>query len=690
VRAERSEFPHYTTGVDPTEGRNGTLEKSQMPDQRKERIEEILEDVTAVSPAERANHISNACGGDPEMTDEVTSLVASADYSTLTEFLEQGLPKILRSAAASTSESNIENEANQLRQEEDEERKRWQGVFIGDEFENKGRYEIAKLRRFGLMASLFYGADRKMDTAVVVKIPRRSAYVKSESDYEDLKNLNANIRNNFRREFDALRKLQRCSYVVRVQDFGDLPDGRPFMIQEFIDGKNALELLNAHKDSNGRRTGLAFHEVVNIIRQAGKGLQAAHDLSILHRDMKAENIMITHDGHVKLIDFNAADVKLPISPMSTVFKDQTWGTLGYVSPEQLQNMMETDFARTPIPLTPASDVYSLAVTSYQLLTGKMPFSSNVTELVQQQASCSFRPASELRIGVASEIDHLLRSALNPNPAKRPQTPQEFATAFARALEELGQRATEGMPIVQSTPAPVTPAPVTPIRFTLRDEKRTNAKKIGVGLAAVLVLLLASGFVLWILLSDRRARQASNARANVNQVLPSGGPLRSFSYWLDLTRSNNGKPIDRSIRASGQEVFTNGDYFVVNFTSPQDGYLYLLNEGRNHRDATSFYYEGKYRIKPNTHISSSRLGFDNKDGTEQFWFLFSSTPVEILEKYEAPREIPEKETEQVRQYLAQTTPTDLASAEDISNAQTNVEGSGRAIAYKAQLRHRKSE
>src|SRR5205814_2987513 len=121
---------------------------------------------------------------------------------------------------------------------------------------------------------------------------------------------------------------------------------------------------------------------------------------------------------------------------------------------------------------PASDVYSLAVTAYQLLTGKMPFSSNVTELIQQQASCSFRPPSELRIGVASEIDHLLRSALNPNPVKRPQTAQEFATAFTRALEELGQRATQ-VPPVQPLHIPIRPPPVVPKPPPTQDKNRTK-------------------------------------------------------------------------------------------------------------------------------------------------------------------------------------------------------------------------
>jgi serine/threonine protein kinase len=664
--------------------------KTRMPDDRQERVEEILEEVTLVSPEQRATYISDACGGDPEITDEITSLLASQDNTSLTEFLEQGLPKILQSVAASTSQTNIEDEAKQLRQEEDEERKFWEGALIGDHFENKGKYEILKLRRFGLMAALFFGTDRKMGTPVVIKIPRRSAYITSESDYEDLKNLNANIRNNFRREFDALRKLQRCSYVVRVQDFGELPDGRPFMVQEFIDGKNALELLNANRDADGKRTGLAFHEVINIVRQAGKGLQAAHDLSILHRDMKAENIMMTHDGHVKLIDFNAADVKLPISPMSTVFKDQTWGTLGYVSPEQLQNMMETDFERTPIPLTPASDVYSLAVTTYQLLTGKMPFSSNVTELVQQQAACSFRAPSGLRAGVTSEVDYLLKSALNPNPVKRPQTAQEFSIAFARALEEVGQRPTE-VPHVRSIHVPVmSPSAESKAAVAPPEEIKRKPANKSLVLIALLILLTGSGVLVWIVFGGKQTEVANKPTANSNVHAPEPGNMRSFAYWLDLTRTNNGKAIDRSIKASGQEVFTNGDYFVVNFTSPDNGYLYLLNEGRNYRDATSFYYEGKYTIKANTRASSPKLGFDNKDGTEEFWFLFSDKPIAILERYEAPREIPETDTDQVRKYLTQNTPANLTSTEDISNAQTVVKGSGEVIAYKAKLRHRRSE
>ena len=634
-----------------------------MSDERKERLEELLEEVQAVSPAQRSDFILAACQRDPEISAELTALLESEQDFSLTEFLEEGLPEILQSAAESTPERKLANETNQLRREENEEREAWEGTFVGDEFKNQGRYEIVMMRRFGLMASLFYATDRKVEGPVVIKIPRKSAYLRTASDYENLDNLNANIRNNFRREFDALRKLQRCSYVVSVLDFGELPDGRPFMVQEFIEGQNALELLNSYKESGGTRTGLAFKDVINILRQAGKGLQAAHELSILHRDMKAENVMITHDGHVKLIDFNAADVKLPISPMSTVFSHQTWGTLGYASPEQLQNMMESN-VEAIVPLTPASDVYSLAVTTYQLLTGKMPFnSSNGTELIKQQASCSFIAPSELRTGISREIDSLFRAALNPDPALRPQTAQEFATDLARELEEIGYRATdslENLPATQPVP----------------NKTRTRLLAI-----ILLAILSAGGVFTW------RWLKNGNTQTEPPAVTI---PRRSFSYWLDLTRVAKGTAVDTTIRASGQEVFTSGDHFTVNFSSPQAGYLYLINEGRNYKDETSFYYIEKYTVKPDTQVSSSQLGFDNKDGAEQFWFLFSGAPVDVFEEHHPPREIPPAETLRVQKYLSQSVPADLKSEEDMSNAQTEVTGSGAAIAYKVSLRHRRSQ
>lgn len=650
-----------------------------MGTNNKERVEEILEGAEGLDQSQRLAFVNQACQGDAALFDEVCSLLKAGDERSLRELLDNGLPQIMNSLAQGDAGPQSDSEVQNLKREEAEEESRWVGAFVGEHFEGKGKYEIIELRRFGLMASLFFARDRRLGTAVVIKIPRLSAYVESSDDDDSSRDAKTNIRNNFRTEFDALRKLEHCSYVVHVLDFGELPDGRPFMILEFIKGKNGLELLetnNAHQDL---RTGLAFGDVANIIRQAGKGLEAAHELKILHRDMKAENIMVSNDGHGRLIDFNAADVKLPISPLSTVFKHQTWGTLGYTSPEQLKNMLSVSEDRKPVELTSASDIYSLAVTSYQLLTGKLPFSSNLAELIKEQVNCSFTAASKLRPGLDGDIDNLLRNALDYNPSNRPQSAKKFGEELALALERLGSHKTVIPPGLQPT--------------------RSSFSKYAVA-AMVILLLAAGGYGVWWML-DIKTFPNSNTNISATPDYSSpisnsparasvSAPLRTFSYGLDLTRAVNEECVGPTIKASGQEPFTNGDCFVLNFISPQNGYLYLINEGRNYKDVISFYYQGKFKIRANNSVSTPRLVFDNKDGIEQFWILLSDKPVQLFESYQSAREIPEEKTEQIRAYLKQNVPADLTFTEDMANAQTDIQWSGDTIAYRMDLRHRKGQ
>jgi hypothetical protein len=167
--------------------------------------------------------------------------------------------------------------------------------------------------------------------------------------------------------------------------------------------------------------------------------------------------------------------------------------------------------------------------------------------------------------------------------------------------------------------------------------------------------------------------------------------RAFSFWLDWTRTENGRPlVGGPIKASGQEIFTNGDLFVLNLESPRDGYLYLFNEGRNYNDAITFYYQGVYKVKANQKVPSGELVFDKKDGIEQFWILISDQPVPFLEAYRPPMEIPEANGDELRNYLNQNVPADLSSQENLSTATTEVNTSGKTVAYRLSLRHRKKQ
>lgn len=627
----------------------------------KERIEEILERAAQIPKPARLDYIKNACENDQGVIDEVVSLLETGT-DKLDHFLEEGLPRILWSAARNQMEQS-EMEEQQLRREQQEEKSRWEGQCIGDLYNGQGKYEILELRRFGLMASLYSARDRWLDRLVIVKIPRRDAYTKGENDDDNTENEKTNVRNNFRKEFNALRKLEACSYVVKVHDFGELPDERPFMVLEYIHGKNARELLGADGEN---KSGLSVKDAANIIRQAGKGLQAAHENGILHRDIKSENIMVCDDGLVKVIDFNAADLRVPKHQMSTC-KDLTWGTAGYASPEHLRKILVDE----TVSLTSASDVYSLAVTAYELLTGELPFGDNLLEIDERQRNYSFTPVTQARKTLLNTVDDLLREALDYDPRKRLKNAKDFSEQLATALESTRS---EGAPLPFPHPLPT--------------------RKGLAWVALVVLLLVGGGYLLWMISSERTTRSgpltSTTSEKSPNEpIKPPNLSPRSFTYWLDLTRPSNGKP-GALVKASGKEVFIYGDSIVMNFVSPQSGYMYLINEGRNYKDATTFYFEGKFRIRPNERVSSERLGFDNKPGVEKFWVLFSNSPINLLDEYDSPREIPEEKTEQVRNFLNKNAIPDSSAKEDIANAQTEVESSGETVAYKLDLRHRKTE
>ncbi|HXQ72801.1 MAG TPA: hypothetical protein VN844_20045, partial [Pyrinomonadaceae bacterium] len=350
------------------------------------------------------------------------------------------------------------------------------------------------------------------------------------------------------------------------------------------------------------------------------------------------------------------------------------------SPEQLKNMLAEDV--DPIELTPASDIYSFAVTVYQLLTGRPPFSRNLADLIKEQMNSAFVPAGEIRPGLPPEVDSLIRQALDYVPDRRPQSAKQFGEEMARALETPA-----GLHTVVPVPIQV-PSPV----------RSSSSIKYGLALVIVLILGIVS---IWVLRKPTKLSSNHKDEKVETATTPSpvkspisgglGSPsLRTFSFWLDWTRTDQGKALAGGpIKASGQEIFTNGDSFVINLTSAHEGHLYLLNEGRNYNDAITFYYQSKNTINADRKFSSAELVFDNKDGIEQFWILISDQPVGLLESFTPPGEIPEGQTESVRDYLNRHLPSDISATEDLPSATTKVEGSGNPIAFRVSLRHRKS-
>ena len=209
--------------------------------------------------------------------------------------------------------------------------------------------------------------------------------------------------------------------VITIYDIGEA-DGRHFIATEFIDG----ETLRARISAGPLRPALA----VELVGQAARGLEAAHALGIVHRDIKPENVMIRRDGLVKVLDFGLAKLVADDSPASAdvtgafeTMKGEILGTVAYMSPEQARGQL----------VDARSDVFSLAVVFYEMLSGRPPFLGE-TPMDTLAAVLSQEPASLRHLpGVGAALDHAVRHALEKDRAKRWPSTGSFADAVRDAL-----------------------------------------------------------------------------------------------------------------------------------------------------------------------------------------------------------------------------------------------------------------
>jgi serine/threonine-protein kinase len=243
----------------------------------------------------------------------------------------------------------------------------------------------------------------------------------------------------FAMEGRTLARIQ-SRFVPQVFDQGETDDGTPYIVMELLDGVDLRAWV-------GRYGLLDASEVARLLDQVGQALSAAHDLGIVHRDVKPENIIITggrEDFVAKLIDFGIAkSLALPMSAPSLTVSGTTIGSAGHMSPEQLLGAPDVD---------ERSDVWSLAVVAYWCLTGKSPFAGEtyggVCFAIERG---DFPPVSGARGELPVALDAWFTTALAREPDAR------FATARLMCAEFRGALATDpslvGTPMRLSANAP---------------------------------------------------------------------------------------------------------------------------------------------------------------------------------------------------------------------------------------------
>src|SRR5690625_4950117 len=222
----------------------------------------------------------------------------------------------------------------------------------------------------------------------------------------------------FQLEARAVARLKDPGLVaVYDQGFGTPHDAtQPFLVMELVDGGTLRELLN-------ERGPMPPHAVVAVLRPVLRALGIAHRAGLVHRDVKPENILISDDGEVKVVDFGLVRALAAAGITST---NVILGTAAYLSPEQVRDGNAG----------PASDVYGVGVLGYELLTGHTPFSGDsALAVAYQRLEHDVPPPSAAIDGVPGEFDDLVARATALNPADR--YPDGFE--MAREVDAIAQR-----------------------------------------------------------------------------------------------------------------------------------------------------------------------------------------------------------------------------------------------------------
>jgi len=272
-------------------------------------------------------------------------------------------------------------------------------TLIGQELAN---FRIEKHLGRGGMADVYYGIDINLERPVALKVV--DARHRDDPGYAK----------RFVREAQAIAKL-RHEHVIQVYQAGEV-EGLYYFAMEFIDGQGLDELLAEYKEKKQR---LAFTEALRIGRAFASALDYAHEQGIVHRDVKPSNLLIGQDERITLTDFGLA-MDVEQGSMGEVF-----GSALYIAPEQ---------ARRSSDAVPQSDLYSLGIIMYEILTGRVPFDDpSPTAAAVQHLTVEPPHPHEFNPDLTEETAHVLLKALNKKPDERYQTGQAYLDALERAL-----------------------------------------------------------------------------------------------------------------------------------------------------------------------------------------------------------------------------------------------------------------
>jgi len=325
-----------------------------------------------------------------------------------------------------------------------------------------GRYRVVGPAGTGGMSHVIHARDLNLQRDVAIKLLR-----------EDLLQ-DSGFTERFLQEARAAANLLHPN-IVTVYDFGH-DAGRYFMVMEYIDGTDLKTLER-------RRGVLPVSQSVSLMIEVCSGVGYAHRAGLVHCDLKPQNVLVTTDGHPKITDFGIARALTTIRPDES--SSVVWGSPQYFAPEQAAGG----------PPSPASDVYSLGVVLYELLTGRLPFeAAGSAALAEMHLRAVPRPLSLLNPEVPPALDQIVLKVLAKEPSAR-----------YRTADQLGRVLSTFAAGVPDRPQPLRPIPARPRHdpdapTTLYDTQPPPPAPVdwlGVGLGLAALLAVGGLIPLWL-------------------------------------------------------------------------------------------------------------------------------------------------------------------------------------------------
>lgn len=382
-------------------------------------------------------------------------------------------------------------------------------AFVGRTISD--RYAIHELIGSGGMGAVYRGEQVHLRRRCAIKILLPEAAKKPELVLR------------FEREAIAGAHVVHPN-VVGAVDFGKLPDGACFLVQEFVEGTPLEDLMKYGP--------LAVEKSLGYARQIAQALAAVHEKGILHRDVKPRNILVDTQGQIKLLDFGLAKVNVELlsaesrnakpAPALTS-QGVVMGTLNYMAPEAVKGMDAVDIR---------SDLYALGVIMFEMFTGKRPFDEKDPVLLFKRLRTEAAPAFKEKapdVNVPANVEAIVAKLLERDPVNRYATANELITVIDAAMPEAKATVT---PIAAKPAEEAKPAEIA--KETPKESAAAPAKKKPAGPNPKLILAGAGALAFLILIvvvlvfggspEKDKSADAANAGANSAVAEPSKPPV----------------------------------------------------------------------------------------------------------------------------------------------------------------------